>query len=49
LIAVQFYRVQELLSVEIFFAVAFGVLAVLVGGLYMLQKIWERFVERLTD
>ena len=47
--AFQLYFVRELLAAFALFAVAFGVIAGLIAGLYMLQKTWEVGVARLAE
>ncbi len=48
-VAFQLYFVRELLAAFALFAVAFGVIAGLIAGLYMLQKGWEVAVARLAE
>jgi predicted membrane protein len=46
--AFQLYFVRELLAAFALFAVVFAAIAVLVMGVYMLQKTWEVGVARLA-
>lgn len=48
LVAVQLYFVRELLAAFALFAAAFAALAIVVIGLYMLQKTWEVAVGRVA-
>ena len=48
LVAAQLYFVRELLAAFALFAAAFAALAVVVIGLYMLQKTWEVAVGRVA-
>ena len=42
LISLNFYFVQELLSAELFFVIAFGILFVLIGACYLLGLSMQR-------
>lgn len=44
----QFYFVRELVAAFALFALAFGALAAVVVGFYMLQKSWELAVARFS-
>lgn len=48
-IALQLYFVRELIAAFALFALGFGVIAFVVGGLYMLQKSWEVAVQRVAN
>jgi hypothetical protein len=48
-VAAQLYFVQELLAAFALFAVGFGVIAVLVSSVYMMQKVWEAGVARMAE
>ena len=48
-IASQFYVVQELIAAFAFFAIGFAALALVVVGLYMLQKAWEMTIAHVLD
>ena len=48
LVALQLYFVRELLAAFALFAAAFAALAIVVIGLYMLQKTWEVAVGRVA-
>jgi uncharacterized membrane protein YciS (DUF1049 family) len=48
-VAAQLYFVQELLAAFALFAAGFAVIAVLVSGVYMLQKVWEVGVTRMAE
>jgi uncharacterized membrane protein YhaH (DUF805 family) len=47
--ALQVYLVQELLAAFALFALGFLAIAVVIGGLYMLQRAWTVTVERVAD
>ena len=47
--ALQLYFVRELLVIFALFAVGFAMIAILVTGVYMLQKTWELAVIRVAD
>jgi predicted membrane protein len=49
LVALQLYFVRELLAAFALFALIFAVIAVVVGGLYMLQSGWQLAVHRVAD
>ena len=48
-VAAQLYFVQELLAAFALFAAGFAVIAVLVSGIYMMQKVWEVGVARMAE
>lgn len=48
-LALQIYFVQELLAAFALFAIGFAVIAFVVIGIYMLQKVWEAGVQRVAD
>jgi uncharacterized membrane protein YciS (DUF1049 family) len=48
-VAAQLYFVQELLAAFALFAAGFAVVAVLVSGIYMMQKVWEVGVARMAE
>jgi hypothetical protein len=48
-VAFQLYFVRELLAAFALFALGFAAIAVVVIGLYMLQKTWEVGVARLAE
>ena len=48
-VALQLYFVRELIAAFALFALGFGVIAFVVGGVYMLQKTWEVAVQRVAD
>jgi hypothetical protein len=47
-VALQMYFVKELLAAFALFAAGFAVIAVLVGSVYMMQKVWEVGVVRVA-
>lgn len=47
--AAQVYFVQELLAVFALFAIGFAAIALMVGSLYMLHRVWALGVDRLAD
>jgi predicted membrane protein len=47
--AMQVYFVRELLVIFALFAVVFAAVAVLITGVYMMQKTWEVAVLRVAD
>lgn len=47
--ALQLYFVRELLAAFALFALGFAVLAVVVSGLYLMQKAWETGLSRVAD
>lgn len=49
IVALQLYFVRELLAAFALFALLFAVLAVVIGGIYMLQSGWQLAVNRLAD
>lgn len=49
LVALQMYFVQELIAAFALFAVGFGVLAVALSGLYLMQKAWESGLARVAE
>ena len=48
-VAAQLYFVQELLAAFALFAAGFAVIFVLVSSIYMLQKVWEVSVARISE
>ena len=48
-VAAQLYFVRELLAAFALFAAGFAVVAVLVSGIYMMQKVWEVGVARMAE
>src|ERR1700676_2103784 len=48
-VAAQLYFVQELLAAFALFAAGFAVIALLVSGIYMMQKVWEVGVARMAE
>lgn len=49
LAALQLYFVQELLAALALFVIAFAAIALVIFGLYMMQKSWELAVQRVAD
>ena len=49
LAAVQFYAVQELLAALALFALGFLAIALVLGGLYSLYRMWAVTVVRLAE
>jgi uncharacterized membrane protein YhaH (DUF805 family) len=49
LAAVQLYAVQELLAAFALFALGFLAIALGIGSLYMLHRVWAVSVERIAD
>lgn len=49
LAAVQLYAVRELLAAFALFALGFMAVALGIGSLYMLHRVWAVSVERLAD
>ena len=47
--ALQLYFVRELLAAFALFAVAFAAIALVIAGLYTLQRGWAVAVERIAD
>ena len=47
--ALQLYFVRELLAAFALFALGFAMLAVVVSGLYLMQKAWETGLARVGD
>src|SRR5215467_6069113 len=47
--ALQAYFVRELLAAFALFALGFVAVAVLIGSLYVLQRVWAASVERVAD
>ncbi len=47
--ALQLYFVRELLAAFALFALGFAAIALAIGSLYMLQRVWVVAVERLAD
>jgi hypothetical protein len=47
--ALQIYFVQELLAAFALFALGFAAIALAVGSLYMMHRVWVVAVERLAD
>ena len=47
--ALQLYFVRELLAAFALFAAGFAVIALLIGGLYMAQKVWELGVAKFGE
>lgn len=48
-LALQLYFVRELLAAFALFAAGFAVIALLIGGLYAMQKAWEVGVSRVAE
>jgi hypothetical protein len=48
-VALQLYFVRELLAAFALFTAVFAVIALLVGGIYMLHKVWEVGVARVAE
>ena len=48
-VAAQLYFVQELLAAFALFAAGFAVIAVLVSSVYMMHKVWEAGVARMSE
>jgi len=48
-VALQLYFVRELIAAFALFALVFGLIAFIAGGLYMLQKSWEVAVQRVAN
>lgn len=48
-VALQLYFVQELIAAFVLFAIGFTVIALAIGGLYMVVKTWASLVERLAN
>lgn len=49
LVALQVYFVQELIAAFALFALGFAMLAMVVSGLYLMQKAWETGLSRVAD
>ena len=49
LAALQLYAVRELLAAFALFALGFMAIALVIGTLYMVHRIWAVSVERLAD
>jgi uncharacterized membrane protein YciS (DUF1049 family) len=49
LAAVQLYAVRELLAAFALFALGFMAIALVIGSLYMLHRVWATSVERLAE
>ncbi len=47
--SIQLYFVRELLAAFALFAVGFAAIALVVGSLYMLHRVWVTAVERLAE
>jgi hypothetical protein len=47
-VALQLYFVRELLAAFALFAAGFIVIALMIAGAYMMQKVWEVWVARLV-
>lgn len=47
--ALQLYFVRELIAAFALFALGFAMLAVVVSGLYLMQKAWETGLARVAD
>jgi hypothetical protein len=48
-VAMQLYFVRELLAAFALFALGFGVIAFLIGGVYLLHQGWALAVERVAE
>jgi len=48
-VALQLYFVRELLAAFALFAIGFAAIALVVIGVYMLQKTWALAVQRVAD